>query len=264
MAGGSFRRPSRPPQGGDASHAASNATSGNPSVFDTQAAGSTAGSASAKVAADNAAAAVTSGSTAAVAGGNMAPDRSADPAAGAGSASAETAAQLAAAQSELAALQDRFTRLQAEWDNYRKRTAQERNNERQTAAAQLLEKLLPVLDDLERAAEHTETTTVEALALGLQAIQSKLQNILQSEGLEAVDPLGQPFDIQNHQAVGRVEDPTLADETVTRVYQKGYSLRGRSLRPAMVEVSVGGPAQLPASAPSNALDGTASATPEME
>ena len=148
---------------------------------------------------------------------------------------------LEAALTELAAVQDRFTRLQAEWDNYRKRTAEERNKERQIAAAHLIERLLPVLDDLERALEHTESSSVEALADGLQAVLAKLKDTLAYEGLEELDPQGQAFDMNLHQAVARVEDSSLPDETVTQVFQKGYKLKDRILRNAMVVVSTGGP-----------------------
>ena len=148
---------------------------------------------------------------------------------------------LSSALEELALSQDRLARLQAEWDNFRKRTAAERSLERQTAAAKLVEKLLPVIDDLERATEHTDGSSVEALAEGLGAVLSKLRDILESEGLQAIDPEGQPFDMNLHQAVMREEDPTIEEETVTKVLQKGYRMRDKILRTAMVAVSTGGP-----------------------
>jgi len=141
---------------------------------------------------------------------------------------------------ELQQTQDRFLRLQAEWDNYRKRTEQERIAERRRAAENLVEKLLPIIDDMERALDHVDTASVESLAEGVQAVLNKLIDILTYEGLEAIDPMGEPFDLNLHQAVGRVEDRSLYEDTVAQVYQKGYSLGGKVLRSAMVVVSHGG------------------------
>lgn len=149
--------------------------------------------------------------------------------------------ELANAQREQAEAQDRFLRLQAEWDNYRKRTASERLDERQRASAQLIERLLPIIDDLERAVEHSTTSSIAAMAEGLAAVLSKLNDVLAYEGLVVIDPAGEPFDLNLHQAVARIEDPKQFDETVSQVYQKGYLMAGRVLRTAMVAVTSGGP-----------------------
>ena len=149
--------------------------------------------------------------------------------------------ELAAAQREQAEAQDRFLRLQAEWDNYRKRTANERLDERQRASAQLIERLLPIIDDLERAVEHSTSSSIAAMAEGLAAVLSKLNDVLAYEGLVVIDPAGEPFDLNLHQAVARIEDPKQFDETVSQVYQKGYLMAGRVLRTAMVAVTSGGP-----------------------
>ena len=142
---------------------------------------------------------------------------------------------------ELAELKDRYVRLQAEWDNYRKRTESERASERRRAAEKLVERLLPVLDDMERALEHGESSSREALMDGVGAVSQKLNSILQSTGLKDINPEGEAFDGSYHQAVATVDDTDIPHETVKEVYQKGYMLGDKVLRPAMVTVSQGGP-----------------------
>jgi len=156
----------------------------------------------------------------------------------------EVTDDLAASQAALAEMNDRFLRLQAEWDNYRKRTAAEREAERQRAAAHLVERILPVIDDMERAVGHIDTASIESLAEGITAVLAKLKEALAKEGVMEIDPEGEAFDINLHQAVARVDDPSLPDETVTQVYQKGYGMGDRVLRSAMVAVSSGGPARV--------------------
>ena len=148
---------------------------------------------------------------------------------------------LAVAQAEAAEIRDRFIRLQAEWDNYRKRTAQEREQERRRAAEGVMERLLPIIDDLERAIEHSDTSNAESLKAGIAAVYNKLNDALGKEGLKVINPAGQPFNALIHQAVGKQSDPSVFDETVVQVLQKGYEIGGRVLRTAMVVVSEGGP-----------------------
>jgi len=148
---------------------------------------------------------------------------------------------LAAAQAETAEIRDRFIRLQAEWDNYRKRTAAEREQERRRAAEGVMERLLPIIDDLERAIEHSDTSNAESLKGGIVAVYNKLNDALAKEGLKALNPTGEPFDALKHQAVGKQNDASVFDETVVQVLQKGYEIGGRVLRTAMVVVSEGGP-----------------------
>jgi molecular chaperone GrpE len=140
-------------------------------------------------------------------------------------------------------MRDKYLRLQAEWDNFRKRTANERAEERSRATERLVEKLLPVVDDLERAVAHSENASEQSLKDGVNAVLNKLTDVLTREGVTAIDPKGEPFDANVHNAVSKVEDPSVPDETVTEVYQKGYEMGGRILRPAMVVVSTGGEAR---------------------
>lgn len=136
---------------------------------------------------------------------------------------------------------DRAARVQADWDNYRKRTAAERLEERKRATEGLIEKLLPAIDDLERAIEHTQkadkdTSTAE-LAAGVAAVHAKIVDTLKGEGVEVIDSVGTPFDPTREQAVGNVENAELPDESVAEVLRKGYAVSGKVIRPAMVTVS---------------------------
>ena len=149
--------------------------------------------------------------------------------------------RVAAAEAEAAAMKDRYLRLQAEWDNYRKRTAEEAADMKIRAAEKLMEDVLPVLDDFERAIAHAEQNGEEGLLDGVKAISSKITQVFAKHGLQAIDPAGEAFDALEHQAVATVPDESMPDETVAQVYQKGYRLGKKVLRPAMVTISSGGP-----------------------
>ena len=151
------------------------------------------------------------------------------------------AERVAKAEAEAAAMRDKDLRLQAEWDNYRKRTAEEAGEMRVRAAEKLMGDLLPVMDDFERAIAHAEANGDAGLLDGVKAISTKLSESLGKHGLEAIDPAGEAFDALEHQAVGQVEDASVPDETVAQVYQKGYRLGKKVIRPAMVTISTGGP-----------------------
>lgn len=151
-----------------------------------------------------------------------------------------------AAKKEAADATDRLLRLQADWDNYRRRTAQERIAERERAAEKLVTNLLPVLDDMERASDHATKTAegdekIIQFVDGVMAVHAKMLDILGKEGVEVIDPAGEPFDPLVHQAVGREENAEAYDETVAQVYQKGYRMGGKVIRSAMVTVTYGGP-----------------------
>ncbi|MDY2777865.1 MAG: nucleotide exchange factor GrpE [Collinsella sp.] len=145
---------------------------------------------------------------------------------------------------------ERHARLQADWENYRRRTARERVEERDRATEKLVMALLPAIDDIERALAHARTQELSEnfgqFVDGVDAVRTKVMGVLEHEGAEVIDPKGEPFDCNIHQAVGRVEDAEQFDETVNDVYQKGYRMGGKVLRPAMVTVTYGG-AKRPAS-----------------
>lgn len=152
--------------------------------------------------------------------------------------------KIEAAKQQAAEANDRFLRLQADWDNYRRRTAQERLDERQRATEKLVVDLLPVIDDLERALEHADNLTdptAQQFVEGVSAVCNKLVSVLNKEGVEVVNPVGKAFDPLSHQAVSQIEDTEAYDETVAQVYQKGYRMGGKDIRSAMVVVTHGGP-----------------------
>ena len=152
--------------------------------------------------------------------------------------------QIEAAKQQAAEANDRFLRLQADWDNYRRRAAQERLDERQRATEKLVVDLLPVIDDLERAIEHADNLTdpaAQQFVEGVSAVCNKLVGVLNKEGVEVVNPVGEAFDPLSHQAVSQIEDTEAYDETVAQVYQKGYRMGGKDIRTAMVVVTHGGP-----------------------
>lgn len=150
-----------------------------------------------------------------------------------------------AAKAEAAASADRLSRLQADWENYRRRTERDRVTERERACEGLLKDLLPAIDDLERAIAHAQASAegnevAQQLADGVSAVHEKVVSVLERQGVEVIDPAGQPFNPMDHQAVGRVENADEYDETVADVYQKGYRMGGKVVRPAMVTVTYGG------------------------
>lgn len=157
--------------------------------------------------------------------------------------------EIDAAKKEAADTSERLVRLQADWDNYRRRTAQERLEERERAAEKLVVSLLPVLDDMERALDHADRSATNdnvdnqfnQFIAGVQAVHDKMLSILGKEGVEVIDPKGEPFDPLVHQAVGRIEDKDSFNETVSSVYQRGYRMGGKVIREAMVQVTFGGP-----------------------
>ena len=154
-------------------------------------------------------------------------------------------ADLEAARKAADEANERYLRLEAEWDNFRKRTAREREAEKVRAAESLVLRLLPVVDDMERALDHAAKSQPEGefaqFVEGVNAMHAKLADVLAKEGVEVIDPAGQAFDMHEHQAVGHVDDAEAFDETVRDVYQKGYRMGSRVIRPAMVTVTKGGP-----------------------
>ena len=168
--------------------------------------------------------------------------------------------QIEAAKQQAAEANDRFLRLQADWDNYRRRTAQERLDERQRATEKLVVDLLPVIDDLERAIEHADNLTdpaAQQFVEGVSAVCNKLVGVLNKEGVEVVNPVGEAFDPLSHQAVSQIEDTQVYDETVSQVYQKGYRMGGKDIRTAMVVVTHGGPKRPAEQEAADGADGSA-------
>ncbi|HVF52097.1 MAG TPA: nucleotide exchange factor GrpE [Actinomycetota bacterium] len=122
-------------------------------------------------------------------------------------------------------------RVQAEFDNYRKRHRDEQGRVRARITSALLEGLLPVLDNFERALEHG---TVDS---GIELVYKQLQEALAQHGLEEVPAEGKPFDPAVHEAVESVEDPSVTSEVCKTVYRRGYRVADHLIRPAMVVVA---------------------------
>ncbi len=154
---------------------------------------------------------------------------------------ADPADAVAQAKAEAAEWQDKYLRLHAEWDTYRRRTNEQRAQEKARATEKLVESLLPVLDDFERTIDYATSNGESGLLGGVEAVHSKLVSVLEKDGVEVISPEGQAFDALEAQAVATVDDPSVPDETVAQVYQKGYRMGTKVLRPAMVTVTTGGP-----------------------
>ena len=140
---------------------------------------------------------------------------------------------------------DALQRERAAFINYRRRTDQERAETVQYASANLLKKLLPIVDDFDRAlaAIPEDERKKNKWVAGVELISRKLHNVMEQEGVEPIDAAGQPFDPNLHEAVA-FEDNAEAgndkhEDTVSEVFSKGYKLRDRVLRPAMVKVTRG-------------------------
>ena len=154
-------------------------------------------------------------------------------------ASAEAA--VAKAKEEAAEWQGKYLRLHAEWDTYRRRMKEQREEESRRATEKLVEDIIPVLDDFERSIDYANENGEEGLLGGVTAVYAKLNEVLVKEGVEIIDPVGQPYEALEAQAVATVDNPNVPDETVEQVYQKGYRMGNKVIRPAMVTVAVGGP-----------------------
>jgi molecular chaperone GrpE len=151
-------------------------------------------------------------------------------------------AELEALRVESAEHRDRAMRAQAEFDNFRKRITRERDEERRRAGERLVTELLPALDNLERAIEHTKAGgDLKHLLAGVEAVQAHIVAVLGKEGVTVIDPTGEHFDPMTQHAVSQKEDSSVPEGTVVEVFQKGYSLGERVIRSAMVVVSTGGP-----------------------
>ena len=142
-------------------------------------------------------------------------------------------------KAELGEKQDRYIRLQADFDNFRKRTAKEKTELAATIEQAFLKDLLPLLDNLSRATEaveNGENADVESLKKGIEMIKQETVAAMGKHGLEPIDTEGKIFDPNFHQAVMRVADPEKEDGAIAAELQRGYIARGRVIRPSMVQV----------------------------
>ncbi|MEM6300535.1 MAG: nucleotide exchange factor GrpE [Pseudomonadota bacterium] len=142
-------------------------------------------------------------------------------------------------EAKLADAEERALRAQAEAQNAKRRAEQDVEKARKFALERFSNELLPVVDNLERAAEAAKAAGDDASASteGVQLTLKSFVDVLTKFGIEVIDPVGEPFDPQQHQAMSMIENPDAEPNTVLDVMQKGYLLNGRLVRPAMVLVS---------------------------
>lgn len=152
----------------------------------------------------------------------------------AGSETLENDAALEAA-AKIAEQEDRIKRLQADFDNFRRRTRQEKEELSAVVAQGILKDMLPLLDNFERALA-AEKTDGEAFQQGVEMIYKQLHEVLLKNGLEVIDTKDKKFDPNFHQAVMRVQNDDLADDMIAAEMQKGYTVKGHVIRPSMVQV----------------------------
>ena len=138
-------------------------------------------------------------------------------------------------EKQLAELNERYLRLMAEYENYRKRSVKEKSEIYPQAIASAIEKFLPVLDNLERADAYERTN--EEFAQGFDMIYQSFGQVLQNLGVEAVGQVGETFNPELHDAVMHIEDPELGQSVIAQVLQKGYKTADRVIRHAMVQVA---------------------------
>lgn len=136
---------------------------------------------------------------------------------------------------ELQESEDRLMRLRADFDNFRRRTRQEKEELSAVVLQGILADLLPLLDNFERALA-VETSAEEAFKEGMSMVYNQFVASLQKNGLEPIKAVGEKFDPNFHQAVMRVEDADQEDDTIIEELQKGYMAHGRVIRPSMVKV----------------------------
>ncbi len=145
--------------------------------------------------------------------------------------------QLEAKQQELEEALQRYLRLAADFDNFRRRTRQEMDDVRKTAAERLIGELLPVLDNFERALASARSILPDNVVTGIDMIHRQLWHVLVQHGVQALEAAGKPFDPVFHEAFEQVETDDVPEGVVMEEVQRGYLLHDKVLRPALVRVS---------------------------
>lgn len=136
---------------------------------------------------------------------------------------------------ELDGREDRIKRLMAEFENFKKRSDKERTGMYNSVMGDVVMKLLPVLDNLEKAVEST--TQDEQYKSGIELVMKQFKEVLSSNGVKEIEAVGQPFDPSLHEAVSLVEDSSLGAKIVKEEYRKGYMIGDRVLRHSLVVVA---------------------------
>ncbi|RDW21755.1 nucleotide exchange factor GrpE [Oceanobacillus chungangensis] len=140
-------------------------------------------------------------------------------------------------QKEKDEVYSRLLRLQAEFDNFKKRSQKEKDADRKYKSQDVVVDLLPALDNFERALQVESTPETSNLIEGISMVYRQFQDALKSQGVEPIETEGKEFDPNLHHAVMQVEDESIASNTVVEELQKGYMLKDRVIRPAMVKVN---------------------------
>ncbi len=151
--------------------------------------------------------------------------------------SAGDAANREKLEAELADARQRYLRLAADFENFKKRSRQDQLDTIQHASADLISRLLPVLDDLRSALEHKPEGVDEAWAKGIELSLRKLEEVMSTHGLEPIPSVGSRFDPRYHEAIGHVESDEHPEDTVVTELRRGYRIRDRVVRPSLVKVS---------------------------
>jgi molecular chaperone GrpE len=145
-------------------------------------------------------------------------------------------------QGDIERFRDHALRTQADFDNFRKRAAREKDEATKYANASFLERLIPILDNFELGLNAARGSAADSPILaGMDMVAKQLNDFLTSSGVEPVNAEGQPFDPNVHEAVGQEESAVVPEGVVIRQLRKGFKLRDRLLRPATVMVSKGAP-----------------------
>jgi molecular chaperone GrpE len=134
---------------------------------------------------------------------------------------------------------ERYMRVQADYDNFRRRSRLEKEDFAKYASAKLIELLLPIVDNFERAlASSQQVKDFDAIIKGIEMTAKQLEQVLTEEGLKAIESVGQPFNPDFHQAIMQVESEEHDEGIIVEEIQKGYILKDKVLRPALVKVSI--------------------------
>ena len=134
-------------------------------------------------------------------------------------------------------MKDKLTRQMAEFDNFRKRTEREKDSMFDSGAASVVEKILPVIDNFERALEMTNEKTDDAFAEGMKKIYKQFGDILEKMEVKPIEAVGKTFDPELHNAVMHIDDDNYGENEIVEDLQKGYTFHGTVIRHSMVKVA---------------------------
>ncbi|MBF0474764.1 MAG: nucleotide exchange factor GrpE [Deltaproteobacteria bacterium] len=155
-----------------------------------------------------------------------------------GGEAADLATELAAKEEEAKSNYDRLLRVSAEFENFRRRSEREKVENIKFANEEIIKKLLPIVDNLERAVDHARNEGMpDNLMAGIVLTLNELNGLLEKFGVKSVSAVGEKFDPQFHEAIAQEVNNTQEDNTVVKEYERGYLLHDRLIRPAKVVVS---------------------------